>query len=346
MDKYKPEVSNTPIEFPFSSKNMHYMFYKEYFADICQNGDAFDFEENNVESKNRQIVNFTFKDNLGLEWNEIPGFKSFTLYTAYPGLLIGLGYNHNTGINGAFKGGFTFDQVTGVPFLPGSSLKGVLKSYFPNKKSDGYKGKKEYLKKLLNKENVDDSLIEALIENIFTNNDCFLGAVPENSNGQKLLAEEFITPHSDIYKNPNPISLVKIKPNVLFRFCFVLRDFCKDGIVITAEEKKNLFMNIILDMGVGAKTNVGFGNFQKKPGLEPQMAYTSSRSACSQPNNYQKSPKKQNPKQETPVDTSGERGICKTPGCGKKVSWNQNTKKWGNFCDDCLAKKNKNKDKK
>lgn len=48
-----------------------------------------------------------------------------------PGLLPGVGYPHEVGGTGEFKLGFSFDHTSGLPVLPGSSVKGVLRSVFP-----------------------------------------------------------------------------------------------------------------------------------------------------------------------------------------------------------------------
>lgn len=55
----------------------------------------------------------------------------FALETTYPGLLIGTGYSHETGTAGEFKLGFYFDHTSGLPVIPGSSIKGILRSAFP-----------------------------------------------------------------------------------------------------------------------------------------------------------------------------------------------------------------------
>lgn len=56
----------------------------------------------------------------------------FQLKTSYPGLLIGVGYSHNSLSEGEFQNGFYFDYTTGLPMVPGSSVKGVLRDAFPN----------------------------------------------------------------------------------------------------------------------------------------------------------------------------------------------------------------------
>ena len=46
-------------------------------------------------------------------------------------------------------------------------------------------------------------------------------------------------------------------PNVVFKFSFDLKD--SKSLNITKKQKEELFKSIILDLGVGAKTNVGYG---------------------------------------------------------------------------------------
>lgn len=55
----------------------------------------------------------------------LPDFHAFQLVTTYPGLLIGMGNPHDAKLDAAVKLGFSFDYVTGLPYLPGSSLKGI-----------------------------------------------------------------------------------------------------------------------------------------------------------------------------------------------------------------------------
>jgi CRISPR-associated protein Cmr6 len=35
-----------------------------------------------------------------------------------------------------------------------------------------------------------------------------------------------------------------------------------DGVIFTSAIKKELFKQILLDLGIGAKTNVGYGQFE------------------------------------------------------------------------------------
>ena len=100
-------------------------------------------------------------------------------------------------------------------------------------------------------------------DNIFEDNDVFLDAYPCPTSKQQCLALEFITPHSDIIKNPIPINCLKVKPGVSFEFGFYLKEYkLSDKVQITVKEKIELFKTILTDVGIGAKTNVGFGQLE------------------------------------------------------------------------------------
>ena len=75
---------------------------------------------------------------------------SHTLYTTYPGFITGTGMAH--GVNGEnedFKIGCYFDHTAGIPCLPGSSVKGILRSVFPKIKKTINEKTKEGSKKVV-----------------------------------------------------------------------------------------------------------------------------------------------------------------------------------------------------
>lgn len=335
------------------------------------------------------------------------------LITSYPGLITGIGVNHQTTLKwmdqtvekpiqiSEFKLGITFDHTTGVPIIPGSSIKGMLRSFFPvmnqNKFCDCYEEKinyiaailhkvhllvshlkneesekqklrkdllinlsgiyatqtkddllrqfkKEWEEEILNMNGISDDefsvltsdqalMIEAekrlerheaeniealyksynrdkkkklekdindsynkiistilnrpledeeidnedktkasflaldMFEGKKKNGECipiyqrdtFFDAIPvsgdTNADG-KLFAKDFITPHKNPFKDPEPICFMKIRSNVKFRFYFSLHDE-----VISKEEKLLLIKYLLSKNGLGAKTNVGYGQF-------------------------------------------------------------------------------------
>ena len=58
-----------------------------------------------------------------------------------------------------------------------------------------------------------------------------------------------------------PAWWLKVLPQVDFKFRFNLKNTEINGITISAEDKIKLFRKILLDFGIGAKTNVGYGQF-------------------------------------------------------------------------------------
>lgn len=275
----------------FSSKNMSYIYYHEYFEGLEErkepSGLVYELGRQKKSSeeqfRDRNMALQDFKFDLSLSPLEhlkhaskgVVSFQTFSLETIYPGLMIGTGNPHDLKSKGSIYSGFSFDYVTGLPYIPGSSVKGVLKSVFPTKedtKDDTNQQKMEYIKSLL-KPVLSDEEVYGLKDNIFEDNDVFLDAYPCPTSKQQCLALEFITPHSDIIKNPIPINCLKVKPGISFEFGFYLNEYklsdevqneCQlsDGVQITVKDKIELFKTILTDVGIGAKTNVGFGQLE------------------------------------------------------------------------------------
>lgn len=87
--------------------------------------------------------------------------------------------------------------------------------------------------------------------------DVFHDAMPNTSRYDHggFLGLGYITPHrNNPLKNPNVLPMVKILPGTGIDFYFDL----KDGI-LTAEQKRQFCQTLLCEIGVGAKTNVGFG---------------------------------------------------------------------------------------
>ncbi len=212
---------------------------------------SYDFYKNKHKNYGNNIDNFIWTD----QYNEL--FKiegadnSLKLTTTYPGLLIGSGYNHPTikGDNDAYQLGFFFDHTTGLPIIAGSSIKGVLRSLFENeekfafvKEVYGVKEEREEMRKRLFEKS----------EVIF-----YDAYIIDTKNNGKIFGSDFITTHhSDKpmgeFMSPTPIKFLKILPEVKWQFQF------------KAEPNDvELFKKIILDFGLGAKTNVGYGQFRE-----------------------------------------------------------------------------------
>lgn len=193
-----------------------------------------------------------FSESTG-EWKK----GCFLLQTAYPGLLIGTGNPHGSHqSNDDINLGFSFDYVTGQPYIPGNSVKGALRCHFREQPA----AVEEVLEKFLR---ISGIHVKKLEEEIFEGNDVFLDAVVYDgaSGSNRVMDADYITPHSSPTKNPVPIFITKVLPTVRFEFRFKLTDG-----IITAGQKKALFKILLMIFGIGAKTNVGYGIFEECDG--------------------------------------------------------------------------------
>lgn len=225
--------------------NLNLLFHKIYYDEIGTNN----FKAA-VNGSNRKIFAATFINETDFLACKIPNVKTVRMKTKYPGLLIGTGYPHGSGrADDDIKCGFSFDYVSGQPYIPGSSVKGVLRSHF-----------KDHPEAVAEIAGIPLETVKVLEKNIFDYGDTFLDAVLyDGAKGNLILGKDYLTPHSEATKSPNPIHIMKILPDVRFEFRFIVSDFTEGEFTFTAERKKALFETLLVLFGVGAKTNVGYG---------------------------------------------------------------------------------------
>lgn len=234
-------------------ENLNLLFYKTFYTKLGQ-GKAF---ETDVANKAKKLVSSKFyKEDYKPVCSQIAPEK-FMLKTSYPGLLVGTGYAHGVDVDEDIKLGFSFDYVTGQPYIPGSSVKGLLRSYFAHP---------EVIRAFLG----DDELnVRALEKAVFGTNDdgkedgtdtFFDAVIRRGDKNGKVMGFDAITPHGeDLTKNPTPIKILKVMPDVVFEFAFNLKTSVIGSKTVTAEQKKELFDKLLINFGIGAKTNVGYG---------------------------------------------------------------------------------------
>lgn len=251
----------------FSPANIGWLYYKDYYHGLeFKPGQEKDVFKDVFEAKNEAITSrrlSQYREQVNTLEMDFDTVQSFDLETQYPGMVTGLGASHETHREGEYKLGFHFDHTTGLPVIPGSSVKGVLRSAF--QKSP------KYIEYLLENPQGDDTPItgidiDKLEKEIFDGErqspyrrDVFFDAVIVSSENEdnKFLADDFITPHPDEFKDPVPLQFLKVLPRVVFRFRFRLQKG-----LISETGKRNLFERILKDLGIGAKTNVGYGKFK------------------------------------------------------------------------------------
>jgi len=249
---------------------------------------------------------------------------SLRLAVQNPGLLPGVGYPHEVGYAGEFKLGFHFDHTSGLPVLPGSSVKGALRSVFPQynyaedepaifkpagkaEKTELQKAKASFIVELF-KDIAAANRLElpaavnlpegipafahmlelALFEGWdfpeqgkptrrpmskhATCFDAFPTKFAETKKQPRLLGRDALTPHGDKpLKDPIPLPFLKILPGVVFTFLFRLPEFTVQRFKMTQAIQFSLFEAILERVGMGAKTNVGYGRLRDphKPEQQP-----------------------------------------------------------------------------
>lgn len=282
--------------------NLHWKYFVDYFDQenhefpaVYRKGKSKEIKEitrfRSLKEKNDALM-LTKPDWYKKEvWDALQvGNQRFSLTTTYPGLLIGSGYRHETNSKDELKLGFSFDYTTGLPILPGSSVKGLLRSTFPGDpdKNQLYQRAEAFIGYLLQTKlglSVEQSNavdIPALETKLFGPTqgkerskdeplweaDIFydaligideLGAVYAG----KFFGNDFITPHRNRanprmspFTEPTPIQFLKVMPNVPVTFQFDLRG-TKAG--LDPKQRETLFRAIISELGIGAKTRVGYG---------------------------------------------------------------------------------------
>jgi CRISPR type III-B/RAMP module RAMP protein Cmr6 len=182
--------------------------------------------------------------------------KCFELELAAP-LVIGLGIQHVLEI------GFMFHRSYGIPYIPGSSLKGLTKSYLS----------------AVNKENLNQIFGQEKKEGDsgFSGNVVFWDSFPTNWFSKNFLEEDIMTPHfGDYYtqqKLPTtnmaviPISFLRIKQGTCWNFRVSSR-LPGQEYQSLVEQAKGYLEEALKETGLGAKTALGYGWF-KDPSSNP-----------------------------------------------------------------------------
>lgn len=194
-------------------------------------------------------------------------------------LIVGLGGK------GALEIGITLDKVTGLPYIPGSALKGLCRSYALYEIAAKHKVNPQEDKAL---EELDKALAAGegyngdarVYADIFGSQEdagaliFFDGVVQALPNGKSLFALDVMTPHFPKYyrdsgrsapadnDSPNPVTFITVAHGTTFSFAVGIRHSQRDqyteGLRDTAV---NWLKQALQDFGVGSKTAAGYGAF-------------------------------------------------------------------------------------
>lgn len=297
-------------------KNLNLLFNKLYYENLDTKATL----EADITKYNKLLFGEYLFDPQRDYRDPIDGAVCFRLETAYPGMILGSGNPHGVHMtDNDVNMGFSFDFVTGQPYIPGSSVKGVLRSCF-----------EQYPDVVRELTECADLDMKALVKELFEGDDVFLDAVICRGDARgRLIGEDYITPHPDPLKDPKPVHLIKIMPGVGIEFRFIPKPQ-KDTDMISAEAKVKLYRTLLKLFGVGAKTNVGYGilkeydpNRVSRPApatreiserntSRNQNTVTGNRPA---PQGTNTSPNRQS---EHPTRSGDEITMKICPGCGKK----------------------------
>lgn len=227
-----------------------------------------------------------FYSNFFSRWKQFIKSQSATTLTAKVEwrLVIGLGSGS------VLETSMTLHHILGVPYIPGSAVKGVLSSYYLIKNENDLKNKidqknteleQQGIQNRYQKENLSDLETFAMNEDetyikIFGNENqkgkvIFFDAYPTTFPQLEL---DIMNPHYDKYYDtkgeqppadyitPVPIKFLTVKKDTEFIFAFKSEDVSLNNTVI------QFLKEALSDIGIGAKTAVGYGYFNKFTDLQ------------------------------------------------------------------------------
>lgn len=212
-----------------------------------------------IKSEKKVINNQSKKFNtIKKEWSKNYDFLEFE-FKLLDKMVIGLGdiSIHETSI--------LLHHIYGIPYIPGQAIKGVIRNYIIKARHDEFEEKAFKCDKFISYfggEKQGDSGVKKAGQN-YQGKVIFFDAFPCNDN--YIIEKDVMTPHyKDYYEagkkaptddmKPVPIEFLVVK-NAIFKVYIAI----KKSNDINKEEVKELFFETFKFMGIGAKTNLGYG---------------------------------------------------------------------------------------
>lgn len=252
---------------------MHYEFYARYPEELItgsQNAEQLNssligkFNDTSVLRNGRALVERLKTGGANISYFEV----------LYPGVLVGMGYPHEISkeafdinekekrenVKGQINCGIMLDYVTGDPYIPGTTIKGIIAHMLRlAAKNDDVL---EYIKSIAKLgDEFDSKAADKFVEKYLENGDVFFDAFwvgkKKGTSTSELVGIEHITPQLNPIKNPVPISMLKIMPGSVIAIGYGL--ISEENPIVDADKRAEIYKAILKANGVGAKTNVGFG---------------------------------------------------------------------------------------
>jgi CRISPR-associated protein Cmr6 len=174
------------------------------------------------------------------------------------------------GLNNPVENGMAWHHTLGVPYLPGTSVKGLVRAWVEQWVSDlsqveinrifGPKGNKQ--------EETDDDNSKKTTKHV--GSIIFFDALPLKP---VQLTADVMTPHYQKYYNgneppadwlaPNPIPFLTVKDNQTFLFNVAPREKNNEEQISDCKLILEWLDQALLNMGAGAKTAAGYGRFTR-----------------------------------------------------------------------------------
>lgn len=242
----------------------------------------FEYLPDNFTNNNKVIVDLI--ENTHMRWDSMTRAHSALRFSMYNlgRLIVGFGNK------GPLEIGLTLHPVTGLPYIPGSALKGLCRSYLLQFVAARWnieietKSLKQLDEALIGDANAEVEILEPelamLYRSMFGNQtdagQCvfFDAVVKQISPEGSLLTVDVMTPHfSEYYKSqgsmephdaydPTPILYITVTERTLFHFAIALRKNYQVEKQILIEARELLTM-ALQELGIGAKTAQGYGVF-------------------------------------------------------------------------------------
>ncbi len=250
---YKQAKSNiNRVELNLNDNNINIGLYYQKFCNTWKgkfnNLDKKSFI-NKSEEKSRNFDKSLLEENIERMCYLVQGLGgSFKIYELEERFITGTGLDHPVGI------GFLWDYRLGLPYIAGSSIKGVIKNWI---KIWGA-AERDDIKRIFGSDNEKkENKIGSVI---------FFDALPYKT---IKLQTDIITPHFSSYynegkcpgdwSNPTPISFLTIDKNQKFIFFIAPR---RKEYIEDCKQVINWLDDVITTLGAGAKTATGYGRFK------------------------------------------------------------------------------------